>query len=112
VFLTAVVRFAFTLDVAFFAARLAFAFDVAFLTARAVLRAVGRGVSSLATDATSLIQECGAYDFTIGSWLVLDEVAGIFFFGFSGVTANDAQGLGVGLGSSRDGGIRHCVVSD
>ena len=98
VFLTAVVRFAFTLDVAFFAARLAF--DVAFLTAMAVLRAVGRGVSSLATDATSLIQECGAYDFTIGSWLILDEVAGIFFFGFSSVTANDAQGLGVGLGSS------------
>jgi hypothetical protein len=59
-----------------------------------------------------LIQECGAYDFTIGSGLIFDEVAGIFFFGFSGVTANDAQGLGVGLGSSRGGGIRHCVVSD
>jgi hypothetical protein len=94
----------FALDVSFFAAVV-----TAVVTARTVLRAVGRGVSSLATNAAGLIQECGADNFTIGSGLVFDEVAGIFFFGFSGVTADDAQGLGIG---SRVSGIRrrHCCL--
>lgn len=90
------------------------ALDVAFLTAGfftnltvTVLRAVRRRVSILVADSAGLIQERWADNFTIGSWLVLDEVAGVFFFGFSGITAHLAEWRGGGGG----GALAVAVVS-
>lgn len=53
-------------------------------------------MSILVADSAGLIQERWADNFTIGSWLVLDEVAGVFFFGFSGITAHLAERGGGG----------------
>jgi hypothetical protein len=108
-----------TSDVAFFTATViaGLTFDVAFFTAgffttgATVLRAVGRRVSSLVADSAGLIQERWAGDFSIGSRLVLDEVAGVFRFGFPGITANLTERLGGGGGSI--GGIsgrRHLIA--
>jgi hypothetical protein len=55
-------------------------------------------VAGFAADTAGLIQERWADNFTIGSWLVLDEVAGVFFFGFSGITAHLAEWRGGGGG--------------
>jgi hypothetical protein len=103
------------LDVTFLASGLAFAFDVAFIAARlsaglftnltvTVLRAVGRRVPGFVADSAGLIQERWADNFTIGSWLVLDEVAGVFFFGFSGITTHLAE-RGGGGGAGGGGGL-------
>jgi hypothetical protein len=97
----------FALDVAFLAT--GFALNVAFIAARlaagfftnlavTVLRAVGRRVAGFATDTAGLIQERWADNFTIGSGLVLDEVAVVFFFGFSGITTHLAEWRGGGGG--------------
>jgi hypothetical protein len=53
-------------------------------------------VSGLVADSAGLVQERWADNFTIGSWLVLDEVACVFFFGFSGITAHLAERGGGG----------------
>ena len=50
----------------------------------------------MVADSAGLIQERWADNFTIGSWLVLDEVAGVFFFGFSGITTHLAERGGGG----------------
>jgi hypothetical protein len=84
-----------TLDVAFFTAR--------FLATGTVLGAVGRRVSGLVADSAGLIQERWADDFSIGSRLVLDVVAGVFLFGTSGITANFAEWRSSG-GDGFDGG--------
>jgi hypothetical protein len=118
-FFTATVIAGLTFDVAFFTATVitGLTFDVAFFTAgffttgATVLRAVGRRVSSLVADSAGLIQERWAGDFSIGSGLVLDEVAGVFRFGFPGITANLTERLGGGGGSI--GGIsgrRHLIA--
>jgi hypothetical protein len=60
-------------------------------------------VPGLAADTAGLIQERWADNFTIGSWLVLDEVAGVFFFGFSGITAHLAEWRGGGGGGGGGG---------
>jgi hypothetical protein len=48
---------------------------------------VGRRMSHMFTDSTSLVQERWAYDLSSGS----DIVAGVFFLGASGVTTNFAE---------------------
>lgn len=55
-------------------------------------------MTGLAADSAGLIQERWADNFTIGSWLVLHEVAGVFFFGFSGITTHLAEWRGGGGG--------------
>jgi hypothetical protein len=45
-------------------------------------------MSGFVADSTGLIQERWTDDFSLRSGLVLDEVAGIFRFGFSGVIAD------------------------
>jgi hypothetical protein len=89
----------FTSDVAFFTSDVAF-FTAGFFTAgfftATVLRAVGRRVSGFAADTAVLVQERWADDFSIGSGLVLDKVAGIFRFEFPGITANLTERLGGG----------------
>jgi hypothetical protein len=120
---TAVVTTGFTLDVAFLTMGLALdvaflttglALDVAFIAARlaagfftnltvTVLRAVGRRVAGFAADTAGLIQERWADNFTIGSGLVLDEVAVVFFFGFSGITTHVADWRGGGGGGGGGG---------
>jgi hypothetical protein len=97
-----------TLDVALLATGLAL--DVAFFTARllatgTVLGAVGRRVSGLVADSAGLIQERWADDFSIGSGLVLDVVAGVFLFGTSGITANFAEWRSNGGDGFHGGGI-------
>ena len=64
-------------------------------------------MSSLVADSAGLIQERWADNFTIGSGLVLHEVAGVFFFGFSGITAHLAEWRGGGGG----GALAVAVVS-
>jgi hypothetical protein len=97
-----------TLDVALFAAGF---FATGFFTA-AVLGAVGRRVSGLVADSAGLIQERWADDFSLRSGLILDEVAGVFLFGTSGIKAHFAVWLGSGDGGG--GGIsgRHCIRFD
>ncbi len=56
-------------------------------------------MTGLVTDSAGLIQERWADNFTIGSWLVLHEVAGVFFFGFSGITTHLAERGGGGGGA-------------
>lgn len=56
-------------------------------------------MTGLAADSAGLIQERWADNFTIGSWLVLHEVAGVFFFGFSGITTHLAERGGGGGGA-------------
>ena len=70
-------------------------------------------MSSFVTDSTGLVQERWAHDFSIGSGLVLDEVAGIFRLGFSGITAHLAKwgGSGDGGGIAGSSGGRHCFDS-
>jgi len=66
-------------------------------------------VSGFAADTAVLVQERWTDDFSVGSGLVLDKVAGIFRFGFSGVTANLTERLLVddGGGSGSISGRRH-----
>ena len=69
-------------------------------------------MSSLVADSAGLVQERWAGDFSVGSGLVLDEVAGVFRFGFPGITANLTERLGGG-GSGSIGGIsgrRHLIA--
>lgn len=67
-------------------------------------------MSGFAADTAVLVQERWTDDFSIGSGLVLDKVAGVFRFGFPGVTANLTERLGEG-GSSIGGisGRRHLI---
>jgi hypothetical protein len=53
-------------------------------------------VPGFVADSAGLIQERWTDNFTIGSWLVLHEVAGVFFFGFSGITTHLAERGGGG----------------
>jgi hypothetical protein len=89
-----------TLDVALFTAGF---FTARLLATGTVLGAVGRRVSGLVADSAGLIQERWADDFSIGSGLVLDVVAGVFLFGTSGITANFAEWRSSG-GDGFDGG--------
>ena len=60
-------------------------------------------MSVFVTDSAGLIQERWTDDFSVGSGLVLHEVAGIFRFGFSGVIAHLAvrsDGGGGGIAGS------------
>jgi hypothetical protein len=69
-------------------------------------------VSGFAADTAGLIQERWTDDFSVGSGLILDEVAGIFRFGFSGITANLTERLGGGGSGSIGGSIsgrRHLI---
>jgi hypothetical protein len=68
-------------------------------------------MSSLVADSAGLIQERWADDFSLRSGLILDEVAGVFLFGTSGIIAHFAVWLGSGDGG---GGIsgRHCIRFD
>lgn len=61
-------------------------------------------MSGIVADSAGLVQERWAHDFSIGSGLVFDKVAGIFLFGFARITAYDAKGLGL-RGSITAGGI-------
>ena len=65
-------------------------------------------MSGLVADSAGLIQERWADNFTIGSWLVLHEVAGVFFFGFSGITTHLAERGG---GDGGGGAFAVVVVS-
>lgn len=65
-------------------------------------------MSGLVADSAGLVQERWADNFTIGSRLVLDEVTGVFFFIFSGVTTHLAEWRGGGGGG---GGLVVVVVS-
>jgi hypothetical protein len=67
-------------------------------------------VSGFAADTAGLIQERWTDDFSVGSGLILDEVAGIFRFRFSGITANLTERLG-GSGSigGSISGRRHLI---
>ena len=60
-------------------------------------------MSVFVADSAGLVQERWTDDFSLRSGLVLDEVAGIFRFGFSGVIAHLA------VRSSSDGGIAGSV---
>lgn len=66
-------------------------------------------MTGLAADSAGLIQERWADNFTIGSWLVLHEVAGVFFFGFSGITTHLAE-RGGGDGGGGGGAFAVVVV--
>ena len=69
-------------------------------------------MAGLVADSTGLVQERWAHDFSIGSGLVLDEVAGIFRFGFSGITAHlTVRSGGNGGGIAGSSGGRHCFDS-
>ena len=86
-----------TLDVAFFATGL-------LAMTRTVLDAVRRGVSSLVADSAGLVQERWTDDFSFGSGLVFDVVAGVFRFGEACIMADFAvgsSGLGGGGGIER-----------
>jgi hypothetical protein len=67
-------------------------------------------------DSAGLIQERWTDHFSVGSWLVLDEVIGIFRFGFSGVMAHLAvrsgDGDGILLDSVDISGRRHLYTID
>jgi hypothetical protein len=63
-------------------------------------------VTGFAADTAGLIQERWADNFTIGSGLVLHEVAVVFFFGFSGITTHLAEWRGGG-GVVVSSGRRH-----
>jgi len=74
-------------------------------------------VPNFVADSAGLIQERWTDDFSVGSGLVLDEVAGIFRLGFSGVMAHLAVrsgGGGDGIVAGSVGGIsgRHCFRYD
>jgi hypothetical protein len=110
-----------TLDVALFTTRLTL--DVAFLatglfttglftvTVGTVLGAVGRRVSGFVADSAVLIQERWADDFSIGSGLVLDEVAGVFRSGTACIVTNFAVGAVISVvgGGGSISGRRHCI---
>jgi hypothetical protein len=66
-------------------------------------------VSGLVADSAGLVQERWADNFTIGSGLVLHEVTGVFFFGFSGVTTHLAEWRDGG-GGGGGGGLGLVVV--
>jgi len=71
-------------------------------------------VSVFVADSAGLIQERWTDDFSLRSGLVLDEVAGIFRFGFSGVIAHlavrsDGDGIAGSVGIS---GRRHLYTID
>jgi len=59
-------------------------------------------VSCFVADSAGLIQERRTDNFSVGSGLVLHEVAGIFRFGFSGViahlTVRSGGGGGIAVG--------------
>jgi len=75
------------------------------------LGAVGRGVSGLVADSAGLIQERRADDFSIGSGLVLDEVAGVFRSGTACIVTNFAVGAVISVvgGGGSISGRRHCI---
>jgi hypothetical protein len=104
---------ALTLDVALFTAGLTL--DVALFTTGAVLRTVGRRMSGFFADSAGLVQEHWAHDFSIGSGLVFDKVAGIFRFRTSGITTHLTEGCG-GDDGTGGGGIsgrrRHLYTID
>lgn len=62
-------------------------------------------MSGLVADSAGLVQERWADNFTIGSRLVLDEVTGVFFFIFSGVTTHLAEWRDGGGGGGGGGGL-------
>jgi hypothetical protein len=97
-----------TLDVALFTARL---FTAGFFTAGTVLGTVGRRVSGFVADSAVLIQERRADDFSIGSGLVLDEVACVFRSGTACIVTNFAVGAVISVvgGGGSISGRRHCI---
>ena len=73
-------------------------------------------MSGFSADAAGLVQERWADDFSIGSGLVLDVVAGVFLFGTSGIIAYFAVWRihtgGGGIGGSSISGRQHCISID
>ena len=71
-------------------------------------------MSGLVADSAGLIQERWTDDFSSGSGLILDEVAGIFQFGFSGVIAHlavrSSDGGGGIVGRVGISGRRHLIA--
>jgi uncharacterized membrane protein YgcG len=93
-----------TLNVAFFTTGLTLTLNVAFFTTGAVLRTVRRRMSGFFADSAGLVQEHWAHDFSIGSGLVFDKVAGIFRFRTSGITTHLTEGFGGDDGTGGGGG--------
>jgi hypothetical protein len=98
----------FTLDVALFATGF---FTTGLFTVGTVLGTVGRRVSGFVADSAVLIQERWADDSSIGSRLVLDEVAGVFRSGTACIVTNFAVGAVISVvgGGDSISGRRHCI---
>jgi hypothetical protein len=68
-------------------------------------------MSGLVANSAGLVQERWADDFSIGSGLVLDVVAGVFLFGTSGIIAYFAVWR-IHTGGVSISGRRHCISID